>query len=348
MTPSLMERQLLRARNGVAYYAGLSRPSVGQSPRDLVWERETARLWHYRSPGPTVSPPIVIVHSLISRSDILDLLPGSSMIGFLVDEGFDVFMLDWAPAQPADAANTLETYVDEYLPLALSSACTRAGVEDVTLVGYCLGGVLTLLYAAAHEHPGVRNLVTLTTPCAFGELGLMSRMFVEGRLDPGDVIDPTGLVPAAIMDSGFRLLKPTDELTQSVNVWEKLWDTRWLTGFAAINRWARDQLPFPGAAFREIVQTLIRDDALATGVVPLGARRVRLDQIACAHLNVFCRDDELVPPAAARPLADLVGSRDASELVLESGHVGLVAGSAARQAQPRIAEWIRARSDEHA
>jgi polyhydroxyalkanoate synthase len=345
MAPSLLQRQLLRIRNGVPYYAGLNRAAVGQTPRDLVWQRDTARLWRYRSDQRTCAPPVLIIHSLISKAYILDLLPGNSMVDFLIGEGFDVYLLDWERAYPADAENTLETYVEEYIPRAMAAACGCSDTSELTLAGYCLGGVLALLLAAADPGPHVRNLIALTTPCDFRELGFMSQMFVEGRLEPADVVDSTGMVPARVLDQGFQSLKPTDAMVQQVNVLQNLWNDQWLTGFIAMNKWARDQVPLPGAVFRQIVETLVRDNSLAEGTVPLGKREVSLGDIECPFLNVFCRRDEIVPPRSAAPLAGLVGSEDVTELCLESGHVGLMAGrQAAKVARPKIADWIRAHS----
>ena len=101
MAPKLLERQLLRARNGLAHLAGVRAPEVAQTPKDLVWKRETARLWRYRSDDRSVKAPLLIVHSLISKSYILDLLPENSMVRFLVGEGFDVFLLDWERGRPS-------------------------------------------------------------------------------------------------------------------------------------------------------------------------------------------------------------------------------------------------------
>ena len=100
MAPRLLKRQALRTRNGLAHLAGLKRPEVAQTPRDLVWRRETARLWRYRSDDRSVHAPLLIVHSLVSKSYILDLQPENSMIRYLVGEGFDVYLLDWEPARP--------------------------------------------------------------------------------------------------------------------------------------------------------------------------------------------------------------------------------------------------------
>ena len=121
----------------------------------------------------------------------------------------------------------------------------------------------------------------------------------------------------------------------------------WVESFLALNQWARDQVPFPGAAFRQNVDLLIRQNALAKGVIPLGGGDVRLKDIRSPYLNVFCEQDTIVPPRSLEPLTSLVGSADASDLRLQSGHVGLVAGrQAAKVARPAMAERIRRHSDD--
>jgi polyhydroxyalkanoate synthase subunit PhaC len=347
--PSLIERQVLRARNGLAYLAGTNRPQIAQTPKDTVWRRDKAELWRYRSEGESVrhSPPILIVHSLVSRSYVLDLMPNNSMIRYLLGEGFDVFLLDWGVADPAEAANTLEDYVDDYIPEAIAATLREAGAEEVNVIGYCFGGVLTLLLAAGHPELPIRSLVTLATPADYSKMGFMSQMFASGRLDPDDVIDETGLVSSSRMDEGFQSLKPTDQIVQQVNLFQNLWNDEFVEGFLAMNQWARDQVPFPGAAFRQTVQVLIRDNALMRGVVPFGRGEVRLADVKMPYLNVFAEQDTIVPSVASEPITELVGSEDASELRLQSGHVGFVAGrQAAKVARPQIADWIRAHSDE--
>ncbi len=191
--------------------------------------------------------------------------------------------------------------------------------------------------------------MTLTTPCDYTEMGFMSKMFFEGRLDPDDVIDDTGLVPSAAMDEGFQALKPTDRITQQVNLFQNLHNEKWVEGFIAMNKWARDQVAFPGAAFRQTVDVLIRRNALMDGVIPFGRGAVRLEDITCPFLSVYCEQDTIVPAKSTEPLVGLVGSPDASELRLHSGHVGLVAGrQSAKVARPQIVDWIRRHSETRA
>ena len=342
MAPSLLKRQALRTRNGLAHLAGLRSPEVAQTPRDLVWQRETARLWRYRSDDRSIRAPLLIVHSLVSKSYILDLQPENSMIRYLVGEGFDVYLLDWEPAGPADAENTLETYAAGLIPGAIAAT----GADELTLMGYCFGGDLALLTAAAGaDDLPIRNVVALTTPCDFHAIGFLADMFRAGRLDADDVIDETGLVPAAVMDAAFQSIKPTDQLVQPLNLWEQLWSAERAENFLALNGWTRDQVPFPGATFRQTVELLVRDNRLASGELPFAGGTVRLKDIKRPFLNIYCEQDTIVPAPSAEPLTGLVGSRDATELQLEVGHVGLVAGRYAEEvARPAIADWIRRHS----
>ena len=347
MAPTLLERQILRTRNGLAYMTGSKRPAMGQTPRDLIWRRDKARLWRYRSDDRRFRPPVLIVHSLVSKSYILDLLPNTSMIGYLLGEGFDMFLLDWDPPDPADAENTLETYTDEYILAAIEALLEESGADELTLIGYCFGGVLTLLLAAAHPELPIRNMMVMATPCDYREMGFMSNMFRAGRLNPDDVIDETGLVPASALDEGFQSLKPTEYVTQRVNFFQNLWNDEFVEGFLAIAIWARDQVPFPGGVFRQTVERLIRQNGLYEGVIAHGQGEVRLADIRCPFLNAYAEQDTITPAASSEPLTALVGSGDARELRLESGHIGFVAGrQAAKVARPQIREWLAEHSDE--
>jgi len=338
-----VERSVLRARNGVRYVTGSSRPRLGTTPKDVVWRRDKAQLWRYRRDDePAVATPLVLVHSLVSRSYILDLRPGSSVVEYFRDAGFDVYLLDWGVPDELDADNALETYVDEYLPRAVDAVRRASGADEVTLAGYCLGGVLCLLYAAGRDEPGVRSLVTMATPIDFSHMGPLVALVREGRLHADDVIDETGNVPPDFLYNGFRTLEPTDQLVQYANLLQHLWNDQFMEAFQAIGQWGRDHIPFPGAAFRQVVDLFARENALAAGEVPLGGRRIRLGAISCPVLNVMAEQDKFVPVASSEPLRDLVGRDRVDELRLQSGHVGFAAGrQATKVTLPRLADWVR-------
>src|SRR4051812_29868781 len=201
-----VERNALRARNGIRLVAGVDRPGVGCTPKDVVWQRGRSKLWHYGNDDVRHSPPLLIVFSLVSRSYILDLTPGNSFIEQLLGAGFDVYMLDWGEPDERDAANTLEDYVDDYIPAGIDRVLELSGADEVTLVGYCFGGDLALLHAAHHLDAPIRSLAVLATPVDFHHMGPLADLFRVGGLEVRDVLDADGNVPPRVVVQGFRVL----------------------------------------------------------------------------------------------------------------------------------------------
>jgi polyhydroxyalkanoate synthase len=341
-----VERSILRARNGLRYVT--SPASVGATPKDVVWRRDRAELWRYHGGPIRWDPPLVFVHSLVSRSYILDLRPGSSTVEFFLGRGFDVFMLDWGVPDERDADNTLETYVDEYLPRALAAVRRETQCEEVTLAGYCLGGTFAILYAAGYDDAAVRNLILMASPVDFDEMGVMVAAVRDGRLDVGELVDETGNVPADALYAGFYMQAPTKEIAQYATLVENLWNDRFVEAYQAMSQWARDHVPFPGAALAQIVEQFVRRNVLMTGRVRLGDRVVDFRDVRAEVLNAFAERDNVVPQAAVEPLGSLVGDpARRTELRLGGGHVTFATGARAlKHTLPAIAQWLEERSDE--
>jgi polyhydroxyalkanoate synthase len=337
-------RNVLRARNGVKYVTGIDRPQVGQTPKQVVWRRGKTELWRYPpAPGKSVSAgtPVLIVMSLVSRSYILDLHPGASFVAALRDAAFDVFLLDWGIPDEREAGNGLGTYVDELLPSAVEAVLDTAQAEQVNVIGYCYGGVLSLLLGAAHPDLPVASLITMATPVDFNAMGMFGRMFCDGRLSPDDVVDDTGNVPPDVIRNAFRVLKPTADLAQYAMLWEKLWDSRQMEAFQVMGQWTRDHIPFPGQAFRETVE-IMREEGFLSDRILLDGRRISLRHMTWPLLNVVAMKDHIVPCPSAQPVTSLVGSERAETLELPAGHVGLVMGrAAATTTMPAVFAWLR-------
>ena len=343
-----VERGALRLRNGIKYAAGTDRPKVGMSPKDTVWARDKAQVWRYRTDQVRYRPPVFIVMSLVSRSYILDLQPDNSFVRQLISGGFQPYLIDWGIPGPEDSANTLEYYVDELLDEATYAVCEDAGTDDVTMLGYCFGGVLSLLGAAGHPEWPLRNLTVMATPVDFHKMGLMGDLVREGRMDPEEVADETGNIPPDVIRETFRLLKPTGDLQTYATLWQNLWNDDFMEGFQAFGQWTRDHIPFAGAAAKQSVELLIRDNGLMQGRLPFGGREIDLAAITCPTLNIVAERDHITPIESAEPLPGLLtGSEEAEELRLAAGHVGLVASrKAATTTIPAIMDWIAAHSED--
>jgi polyhydroxyalkanoate synthase subunit PhaC len=337
------DRNVRRTANALRLLGGLDRPHTGCTPHVVLWRRDRASLRRYRDGAHPGRPPVLLVPSLINRSHIWDLRPGDSFVEGLLERGYDVFLVDWGVADERDADNTMSTYVDEYLPAAYAAVTEAAGSPPAVL-GHCFGGVIAILWAATVPPPDQPPaLVALGVPTNWAEMGPLSHITQQGRIDPEDVLDRGGNVPPGTLLRAFQMLRPLGDLAGYVTLWDRLDDRRAVQAIWALTDWAHDHVPFPGAAFIEMIRRLSRENGLFTGEVLLGDTPRRLADISCPFLNVYGTHDHVTPPASVAPLTGLVGSARADAVALKAGHIGLlVGGSARRQTLPQITEWLAA------
>lgn len=341
-----VERSRLRARNGLKILSGVGAPTLGASPKDVVWASGKVELWRYRSDARSLRPPLFFIHSLVSRSYVFDLSPGNSFVEFMLQRGFDVFLVNWGEPDELEAHNELSTYTDELVPQLVREVCRVAGSETVTMFGYCFGGVLSLLYLAGNPEDPVSSLAVMATPVDFSAMSAMTGVIQAGRVDPESMLDRTGNVPAEVMRNSFRLLQPTADITSYVNLWQNLWNDDFVAAHQAMTGWGNDHIPFPGAAFCEMSRVLARDNLLKTGTLPIGGRDIRLADIRVPFLSILGEKDHIVTPEAAEGLCDLVGSAEKEELRIPAGHVGLIVGrSAHKRNLPAMADWLEKHSE---
>ncbi len=338
-----VERNTLRARNGIRMATGIQRTDVGLSPKDVVWSRGRTELWHYHSDQVSLRPPLLIIYSLFNKSYILDLRPGNSVVERLIAAGFDVYLLDWGVPDERDAANQLEDYVDSYIPAAIDRVCELSGSDSINLFGYCFGGVLSVLHAAHHPDSPLRSLTVLTTPCDLQQLGPMTD--VMARTDLEDVLGVDGMVPPSVILQGFRSLAPMGEVTARVDLLEKMWNDEFVTAYQAMAGWGSDQVPLPGGVARQF-KRMVEENALLNDRIVLGGDRVHLSDIEVPFLHVLGLKDHIIPVPSAGPLVGLIGSEDKQELRLDAGHVGLMVGrGAAKNTLPVVIDFLKQRSE---
>ncbi|MDQ3972754.1 MAG: alpha/beta fold hydrolase, partial [Actinomycetota bacterium] len=178
--------------------------AVGPSPRRLVWSRDKTRLYRYESTaGVRHAVPVLLVYALILRPYILDLVPGRSLVEFLLGQGFDVYLLDWGVPDADDRGVGIDDYVLDVLPEAVEQVLTCSSADRVTLVGHCQGGTMSAIYAALFPSRSVRNLVLLAAPVDFsppqpGLLGAWTWLTRQRAVVPSLLAEAAGEAPAAL------------------------------------------------------------------------------------------------------------------------------------------------------
>ena len=344
-----IERNALRARNGLKYLAGARFVRTGVTPRDLIWRRGKTELWRYRNDRVTRRPPILAYLGLVGRSYVFDLYRGNSFVEKLLGAGFDVFLLDWGVPDEAEAQNTIATYALELLPQAVDAVLEAAQEREITILGYCMGGCLTLASLGAATALPVRSLILMATPTDFSKMGEFFEPLRGGAFDPETAIDETGNVPGSLVRASFRVRKPTADLAVYANLWQHLWNDAYMEGFQAMNEWVNDQVPFPGAAFREFLAEWLVPNGLVNGTLRVGGRRVDLARIRRPVLCVIAEKDDIVPLAAAEPLPSLLTGADVETVKLAAGHISLATGRPADQVTiPAIIRFLDRNADTRA
>jgi polyhydroxyalkanoate synthase len=320
-------------------------PRVGQTPRQALYRRNKSVLYRYTAGSPRHATPVLMVPNLgISRPYIFDLSPDSSFIAHLVQQGFDFYLLDWGVFGDEDNGLTVDQCVTEILPRMVRKLRQTADAETVTLLGYCMGGPLSACYAALYPAQ-VANLINMAGPIDYAQGGLFRTWLDKRHFDVDQLVDTFGSLPAPLIQMGFKLLRPTMDLTTYGNLWWNLHDPKYVDGFRALNQWATEYVPFPGEFFRQWVKDFYQENKLITNALALGGHPVRLAAIAAPLLVVGAKQDYICPPECARRLLDAVSSTDKEYLELPGGHISLIAGrGAARTVWPRVSAWLAARS----
>ena len=340
-----VERAIARRIKGVDYIASPA-PSVGQTPKDVIYKSGTVNLYHYEPIADEIyRVPILIVMATSNRGYILDLAPQQSFVEFLMRAGYDVYMLDWTAPSREERTLTLEDYTQRFIPDCVRRVQERSGELDVTMLGYCMGGVLATIYVSTTPDAPIKNLICFTTPVDFTQMELFHKWSDRRFFDVDRLVDTTGNVPSELLFASFEALRPASRIAGQIRLWESIWNDEYVRSYRMFERWSNDTLPLAGEYFRQTIKQLIWDNGLFTGDLEVGGRRADLANITVPLLHVLAEHDHIVPQAAAQPLVARVSSKDKTEIIIKGGHVSVAAGpNAQRRLWPKLDAWLGGRS----
>ena len=315
------------------------------TPSRVIFESGLVRLRCYEARGTARRTPILLVYSLIKRPFILDLQKGRSVVEFLVNQGFDVYLIDWIPPRQSDKWRGFDAYVNIDIRNAVRAIQIHSGIERISILGYCFGALLSVMYAALHPNT-VRNLVSLTIPfdSTRRDLPIEHMSAAMSQATAESIASIYGNLPASMMNSFFNTLAPAHHmLDKFVGAYRQSTRPGYIDTFRLFERWLHSDVPMAGKIFLESVE-MTRTNSLMNGVMKLGGTTVDLSKIMCPLLNVIGDYDDIVNPRASEPLIDKVGSADKSDLHFPTGHMGAaISSDSLKRLWPQIANWLSAR-----
>jgi polyhydroxyalkanoate synthase subunit PhaC len=324
---------------------------IATTPKDEVWRSDKITLYRYR---PLVErrlkEPLLIVFSLVGSYTIVDLQEDRSLVRKLLEQGIELYVIDWGQASRGDRWLTMDDYINGYLQDAVDVIRDRDGAERVNILGICEGGTFSICYAALHPET-VQNLILIVTPIDFhakspeepighGFINLWSQNLAAEDVD--QLMAAHGNLPGELMGSIFSSMTPMRTILKyNLDLLEVAGDKAKLMNFLRMEKWLAHRPPHPGELAKQWIKDLYQCNKLIANEFQLGDSVVDLKNVTMPVLNVFALDDHIVPTAMTRNLGPHIGSGDYTELPLPAGHMGIfVSGKSQGVLGASLAEWL--------
>ena len=332
------------ATEAIRQISEIDEVDIATAPRETVWEDGKVQLYHFiRETPPVAKTPVLVSYALVNRWEMMDLQPNLSFIRKLLEEGLDVYLIDWGYASGIDRYKTMEDYILGDIHECVEFICREHNLEKINLLGVCQGGTFSLIYAALFPDK-VKNLITTVTPVDFREENGLLFLWAK-YMDVDAVVDGFGgVVPGDFLHSGFDLLKPMNKARKFANLPQVAQNKDKLMNFLRMEKWVADSPAQAGETYRRFIKDFYQHNKLIHGEFNLGGHPVSLSKINMPVLTVYAKDDHIVPPASTIPIHEAISSKDKELLEFPGGHIGVFVGSRSQKLlTPAIAQWLIAR-----
>ncbi len=301
--------------------------------------------------------PLVLVPPLAATSMIFDLMPYRSVVRYFLAKGFDVYLIDWGDVTEDHSDLSLETYVIEWMPAILQQVRKVSGVQDVSIFSYCMGGLLSLMYAAVSGDKHIKNMITVASPVDMHSSGVAGQVLsviyrpaqVISQLMNISLLDLPAKylhVPGWVNSIAFKLTSPVGNVVNYVELLMNMWDREYLKEHLTMSQWFNEMVDYPGETIKDMAVHMMINNRMAKGKMTIGKEQAEFKKIECSILAFAGDNDKLVSVSAARMALDIVSSEDKEFCVVPGGHAGVFGGGRApKNAWAISADWLAERSD---
>jgi polyhydroxyalkanoate synthase len=302
---------------------------------EVIDEGHKSTLHRYLPVGvPLSGDPVLFVPPLGSQSACFDLRRGCSLTEHLLERGRPTYLVDYGEMGLSDRDLGIEFFVTEVLPNAIRKVSQDAGGAPVHLVGWCLGGLISILTTAAFEDLPIKSVAMVASPFDLSKHAVVAPLRKAGKYTGGSIIG-TGLrvlggLPAQIVRPAFKATSLMTYLKKPVTLLRHRDDREFLAHVEAVDGLMNSMLAYPGRATLQVYQRLVQQNDLADGKIQGPTRLVDLADVTVPVMNVAGTGDVLVPVPVAHHVGDLVpNSPDVRLEVAPGGHLGVLTGRSA-------------------
>ncbi|MBK9719371.1 MAG: alpha/beta fold hydrolase [Saprospiraceae bacterium] len=297
---------------------------VATTPKELVWQCDKVKMFHYiRETPATCKIPVLVSFALMNRHDVLDLQPDRSLMKKLLDEGLDIYIMDWGYPTRADRYLTIEDYILGYMNDAVDFIRAKHKVPKINKMGICQSGLFSMVYASIFPEK-LQSLVTYVAPFDFTDTNCNMLYKWSKYIDVDTMVDTQGIIRADVMNSAFGMLKPSMDIAKYFGVMDMMEDQDKLINFLRMEKWKND----------------------LKGTFELDGKVVNLKNMTVPYLNVYATEDNIIPNKSTIAIMDqLTGSKDKQLYAFPGGHIGVFVGAKSqKELAPKVAQWVSERS----
>ncbi len=348
LDPKLVEEFLKFGKNMVEAPKLVPAPdeiNLEVTAHDVVYTEDKVRLLHYKPRTTKQSKiPLIISYALINRYHILDIHPRKSWVRNLLDQGIDVYMVDWGTPTNMDKFLDMDDYVNVYLDNCIDFVRDESNVDNVSLQGYCTGGTIASIYASLHPEK-VKNFVA-TAPVIDGWRDTTVISNLAKHIDVDKMVDSIGNMPPEFMYYCFSILKPFEQgIEKYANFFRNIENESFVDNFLRVERWLGDTPPIPGELFKQWIKDIYQDNLLIQDKMYVGGKHISLKKIKAPLFTQVAIGDHLVSPECSMPLHYATGSDDKTLRIYTTGHVGMIASSLSqKKVLPELGQWLKKHS----
>jgi polyhydroxyalkanoate synthase subunit PhaC len=322
--------------------SNIEKIETGQTEYEVIKETGLFRLLHYKSTKERVYKyPLIIVYALINKSYILDLQPNKSWIKNIVDQGINVYLIDWKSPGKFDKFTTIDDYVNLFIYDCVEIVKSIENIDKVSLQGYCMGGTMSLIYTSLYQK-NVKNLITVA-PVVDTDKDTTVIKNMAQNMDIDKILYHYENFPYELLYSCYASLKPFKQgVNKYLNLFDNLEDESFVQNFLRVEKWLYDTPPIAGETFRQWIKDIYQKNLFSKNKLVVGENRINLSNIKVPLLNVVADQDHLVSPECSVSLNNLVSSTDKNLMRFSTGHVGLIAsGYSQNVVLPKLVNWIK-------
>lgn len=335
----------------------------GHQPFDVLYDDGFATLRHYThcdsnadTPKEVHKTPLLIIPPLAVSSKIYDLLEHRSFIAYMLKQGFDVYMIDWGVPTRRDSQRGFDYYVTKTIPRMIRAVREYSNSQDISLHGWSMGGLFTILHAAYSKDPHIKNLFLVGVPIDSHASGILGKMVQVANTVSEKVEHQTGFhvrkLPNPVIHipgwMNMMMFKAIDPIGMTKSYWhllKSLDDKSTLVENATKTDFLNHMMDYPGAVIRDTAIHFLLTNGVIKGEFKLNGKDIHLSDITANLFVIAGKTDTLATTRSVEAIMNHVSSKDKTFVDIPGGHVGIISSQiTAERTWPYMAKWLAERS----